>query len=331
MKGTLQSGAFMLACLPIAGCTGVQSALNASGAEASRIQLLAIVLTIFCTLVFIGTGIIAALALFGNEGWRRRLSGEALVVNAGLIFPAAALALLLFYGLVLIGMGGSAANAGDGDFRITVTGKRWWWQVAYATAGGRTIASANELRIPAGRPVKVTLVSDNVIHSFWVPRLAGKLDMIPGRVNTLTLHAEEAGISRGQCAEYCGGAHALMSFFVIALAEDEFSAWLANEAAPAREPEGGAAMRGRDLFVQSGCGGCHTVRGTQAVGAIGPDLTHVGSRHSLGAATLPNDAASFARWIRDNQHIKPENLMPAFDIFDEAQLSDLSAYLEQLR
>jgi len=331
MTRALRNTVCALACISLAGCTGLQSALNASGAEASRIQLLAIVLTVFCTLVFIGTGIVVALALFGSEGWRRRLSSEALVVNAGLVFPAAALAILLFYGLVLIGMGGSAANAGDGDFRITVTGKRWWWRVAYATAEGRTIESANELRIPAGRPVKVTLVSDDVIHSFWVPRLAGKLDMIPGRVNTLALKADTPGISRGQCAEYCGGAHALMSFFVIALAEDDFAAWLSNEAAPARQPRNEAAMRGRDLFMQSGCGGCHTVRGTQAVGKIGPDLTHVGARHSLGAATLPNDAKAFARWIRDNQHIKPENLMPAFEIFTEKQLSDLSAYLEQLR
>jgi cytochrome c oxidase subunit 2 len=331
MRRAWRAGIAVSACTALAGCAGVQSALDASGAEASRIQVLAIVLIVFCTLVFIGTAIIAALALFGSEWWRRVFSGEGLVVHAGFIFPAVALAILLFYGLVLMGMGGDAANGGDGDLRITVTGKRWWWRVAYMMADGRSVESANELRIPAGRPVKVTLLSDDVIHSFWAPRLAGKLDMIPGRVNTLTLKAGEPGISRGQCAEYCGGAHALMSFFVIALEEAEFDAWLSNEASPAREPQGEAAIRGRLLFAQSGCGGCHAVRGTAAAGSIGPDLTHVGSRHSLGAATLPNDARAFARWIRDNQHIKPENLMPAFEIFSEEQLSDLAAYLEQLR
>jgi cytochrome c oxidase subunit 2 len=330
MRATLPGSLTVIACVGLSGCTGIQSALDASGAEASRIQVLAIVLIIFCTLVFLGTGIIAALALFGSERWRRVFSGEGLVVNAGFIFPAVALAILLFYGLVLMGMGGGAA-AGDGDLRITVTGKRWWWRVAYTMADGRTIESANELRIPAGRAVKVTLLSEDVIHSFWAPRLAGKLDMIPGRVNTLTLEAGEPGISRGQCAEYCGGAHALMSFFVIALSPADFEAWLANEASPARAPRDEAGMRGRELFAQSGCGGCHAVRGTQAAGSIGPDLTHVGARHSLGAATLPNDAAAFASWIRDNQHIKPENLMPAFEIFSEEQLFDLSAYLEQLR
>jgi cytochrome c oxidase subunit 2 len=130
MRRAWRAGIAVSACTALAGCAGVQSALDASGAEASRIQVLAIVLIVFCTLVFIGTAIIAALALFGSEWWRRVFSGEGLVVHAGFIFPAVALAILLFYGLVLMGMGGDAANGGDGDLRITVTGKRWWWRVA---------------------------------------------------------------------------------------------------------------------------------------------------------------------------------------------------------
>src|SRR5690606_37173960 len=141
----------------------------------------------------------------------------------------------------------------------------------------------------------VELTSADVIHSFWVPRLAGNLDMIPGRTNTLTLDVSEPGISRGQCAEYCGGPHALMSFFVIAMPQEEFSTWLDQEAAAAKTPETEDEIQGQSLFLASGCGACHAVRGSQANGVIGPDLTHVGSRHSLAAASLPNNAGAFMR------------------------------------
>ncbi|MBA3447535.1 MAG: c-type cytochrome, partial [Pseudaminobacter sp.] len=205
-----------------------------------------------------------------------------------------------------------------------------WWRVVYTTADGRRIESANELRLPAGQPVPVDLTSADVIHSFWVPKLAGKLDMIPGRVNTLTLDASEPGVSRGQCAEYCGGAHALMSFFVIATAAEDFSAWLEREAAEAVKPATEDQLQGHALFIASGCGGCHAVRGTGAKGTIGPDLTHVGGRRTLAAATLPNDVKAFVRWIRDSQHIKPENLMPPYEIFTEAELRQIAAYLDSL-
>ncbi|MBB2971392.1 cytochrome c oxidase subunit II [Mesorhizobium sp. RMAD-H1] len=328
--GFLQWPAAGALLLLASGCAGVQSALDPAGAEAGRIHTLSWVLILFCTAVFIITAVIAAAALFGSERWRRRLSGEKLIIGAGLIFPAVTLTLLLAYGIIVLGMGGSPADTQDG-LRISVVGERWWWRVIYHDENGRRIESANELRIPAGRPVRIDLTSADVIHSFWVPKLAGKLDMIPGRVNTLTLDVEKPGVSRGQCAEYCGGAHALMSFFVIAMAEGDFAAWLANEAKQAGEPTGNSERRGRELFMASGCGACHTVRGTAASGTIGPDLTHVGSRHSLAAATLPNDAEAFARWIRDGQHIKPENLMPAYRIFTDEELASLSSYLAQLR
>ncbi|HET6628162.1 MAG TPA: c-type cytochrome [Woeseiaceae bacterium] len=329
-----------------AGCAGVQSALAPSGAEAERIGLLFQAVTIFCALVFAGVIAAIAVALLGRRSWREKLSGEALVIRAGIFFPVTALSVLLGYGLYVMSLG-SNAQAGSGlrlstdadaplehppgsGLRIAVTGERWWWRVEYVTPDGRRFASANELRLPVGEPVAVELMSDNVIHSFWAPRLAGKLDMIPGRVNTLTLTATEAGVSRGQCAEYCGGAHALMAFYVVAMPPEEFSAWLARASGPAVMPDERPAIDGQALFMTYGCGGCHTVRGTAARGTIGPDLTHVGSRLSLGAGILPNDAQAFARWIRDNQHVKPENLMPPFEIFDHAQLADLAAYLDHL-
>lgn len=322
---------FYGALLPaLASCAGVQSALDPAGGEADRIHLLSIVLFSLAAAIFAGVAAMTAVALFGSEAWRSRLASARLVLWLGAVFPAVALSGLVLYGVSVMGKAAIPPDAGRAALRIEVSGERWWWRVTYVTADGARIESANELRVPAGRAVEVDLTSADVIHSFWVPRLAGKLDMIPGRTNVLTLDVREPGASRGQCAEYCGGAHALMSFFVIAMAEDEFASWLRKEASAARPPASDAEVEGHALFMRSGCGACHAVRGTGAAGIIGPDLTHVGSRHSLAAATLPNDPPSFARWIRDGQHVKPENLMPPYGIFTNAELASLSAYLDHL-
>lgn len=343
IRRLLLPAAVLLLC---AGCAGVQSALAPTGTEAERIDLLFRAVTIFCTLVFVAVMAAMAVALGGRENWREKLSGERLIVGAGIFFPITALTVLLGYGIYVMSLGETAVagtglrlstnggavvdvDAGSG-LRILVTGERWWWRVEYVTPDGRRFESANELRLPVGRPVPVLLASADVIHSFWAPKLAGKLDMIPGRVNTLTLTATEPGVSRGQCAEYCGGAHALMAFYVVAMPPDEFASWLAHAAGPAAAPTEPPATNGQALFMTHGCGGCHAVRGTAAAGTIGPDLTHVGSRLSLGAGILPNDPEAFAHWIRDNQHVKPENLMPPFRIFDDAELAQLAAYLDHL-
>lgn len=336
-----------VALLPLAsGCAGVQSALAPVGAEAERIDILFRAVTIFCTLVFAGVFIATLAALFGRASWREKLAGERLIVRAGILFPIVALTLLLGYSVYVMSQGANAADgsglrlsateqpggnsASGSGLTISVSGERWWWRVTYVTPDGRRIESANELRVPVGEPVAVELTSADVIHSFWAPKLSGKLDMIPGRVNTLTLNVSEPSVSRGQCAEYCGGAHALMAFFVVAVPPDEFANWLAREAGAAAPPITDAELRGQQLFMTRGCGGCHTIRGTAARGTIGPDLTHVGSRLSLGAGILPNDAAAFARWIRDNQHIKPENRMPPFKIFTDTELGQLATYLDHL-
>jgi cytochrome c oxidase subunit 2 len=235
------------------------------------------------------------------------------------------LSALLGYGFTA--MSANAPASSEKAMRIAVIGEQWWWRVIYQTRDGRRVESANELRIPVGQPVILELTSADVIHSLWIPTLAGKLDMIPGRTTRLRVIASKPGVSRGQCAEYCGGAHALMSFHVIATDATEFEAWLGREAAGAQA----ADRKGEQLFQGSGCGACHAIRGTEAKGTIGPDLTHVGSRLSLAAAALPNDAASLARWIRDNQHIKPDNRMPPYRIFGEQELAALSAYLASLK
>ena len=343
-----RAGVFATASLTLAsGCAGVQSALEPAGVEAQRIGSLFWAVTIFCAVVFAGVCAVAGASLFGRSGLREKLADERLVVLAGIWLPVVALSVLLGYGVYVMSLGGSAqagnglrlsandrqdsgSSNASGALRIAVSGERWWWRVVYIRPDGQRVSSANELRLAVGKPVAVELTSADVIHSFWAPRLAGKLDMIPGRVNTLTLTATGPGVSRGQCAEYCGGAHALMSFFVVALAPEEFAAWLAREAGEAAPPNTEDERAGRNLFMTRGCSGCHTVRGTSARGTIGPDLTHVGSRLSLGAGILPNDAGAFARWIRDNQHLKPGNLMPPFQIFTDTELGQLAAYLDHL-
>jgi cytochrome c oxidase subunit 2 len=310
-----------------AGCREMQSALSPAGPEAERISQLFWVMTWGSVAIMLGLIALTAVAILGPPRWRQAIASERLVIGAGIVFPVVVLAGLLGYGLTA--MSANAPAPGERTLRIAVVGEQWWWRVTYQTSDGRRVESANELRIPVGQPVILELTAADVIHSLWIPTLAGKLDMIPGRTTRMRVIASKPGVSRGQCAEYCGGAHALMSFYVVASDEAEFEAWLAREAAGAQS-EGPGAL-GERLFHASGCGACHAVRGTRAMGRIGPDLTHVGGRMSLAAAALPNDAASLARWIRDNQHIKPDNRMPPYGIFSEQELADLSAYLASLK
>lgn len=207
-----------------------------------------------------------------------------------------------------------------------VVGKQFWWEVRLDD----TVVSANELRIPVGRPVLVRLRSDNVIHSFWVPQLSGKLDLIPGQDNALWLQADAPGVYRGQCAEYCGVQHGNMAFFVVAEPEAQWRAWreaaLSAPAAPADEE----AQRGREVFEARACAACHAVAGTSASGTFGPDLTRVGSRLTLGAGTLLNTPANMARWITATQEVKPGALMPSQDLGAD-DLRAVVAYLQGLR
>jgi cytochrome c oxidase subunit 2 len=219
----------------------------------------------------------------------------------------------------------------EGSLVISVSGEQWWWRVRYLLPGGEAVELANEVRLPVGEPVQFRLESPDVIHSFWIPSLGGKMDMLPGRLNLLTLEPTRTGVFRGACAEYCGTAHALMSFKAVVQERPDFDAWLARQREPAAPPVGATATRGRDVFLASGCGACHAVRGTEADGAIGPDLTHVGGRLGLGADTLPNEEADFLRWISHTQAVKPGVHMPAFGMLPEEDLQALASYLDGLR
>jgi cytochrome c oxidase subunit 2 len=258
------------------------------------------------------------------------LARDGTVMVCGIVVPAVILTSLLGYGVWLMHAGRASAREGDVR-RIEVVGEQWWWRVTYVGQHGVGIASANEIRIPVGQVVELVLRSADVIHSFWVPNLAGKVDMIPGRTTYLRLGADRPGTFRGQCAEYCGGPHALMAMEMVALPKGDYEAWLAAQTAPAAKPTADNAARGLALFLSAGCGACHVIRGTAAAGTIGPDLTHVASRRSLAANLLPVSKDSLARFITDNQHVKPGNRMPAFRIFSDADLDALAAFLAGLR
>lgn len=272
--------------------------------------------------------VIAALgvALFGNARLKGRLGGTRAIWIGGIAFPVVVLTVLLVYGLSLTR--NLTAPVPADAMRIRVTGEMWWWRVAYLDRQGRPfMLDANEIHIPAGRPVVIELESNDVIHSFWVPRLSGKLDMVPGRRNILPIQADEPGVFQGQCAEYCGGPHALMGFVVIAHDPATFEATIARRRAPARQ----AGHPGAALFRSTGCAACHRIEGTDANGTAGPDLTHVGTRRSLGAGILPNNRGTLMGWIGDSQSIKPGNRMPPYKTLSAAELQALASYLEAPR
>jgi cytochrome c oxidase subunit 2 len=214
---------------------------------------------------------------------------------------------------------------------ITITGRQFWWDVKYEDLlPSRRVITANELYIPVGRPVVLMVTSNDVVHSFWVPMLHGKRDLVPGYTTALWIEADRPGLFQGQCAEFCGRQHAHMAFTVIALEEHAFDRWLERERQPAPEPLTGIGRHGRDLFLSGRCSGCHTILGTPARGHVGPDLTHVGSRRTIGAGTLPNTHDALMRWIADPQASKPGNRMPA-NTLPAADLDAIAAYLETLR
>ena len=252
-----------------------------------------------------------------------------LIIGGGAVIPTVVLTVLLVYGLAPIPR--LLAPAPEGSLKVFVSGEQWWWRIRYEMPQGETVVLANEIRLPVDEPVEFRLDSPDVIHSFWIPSLGGKIDMIPGRVTRLALTPTKTGVFRGACAEYCGTSHALMSFDVVVHEKQDFARWIAHQAAPALSPSVALAARGEELFLANGCGACHTVHGTPANGIVGPDLTHVGGRLSIGAGTLPNDVDGFVKWIARTEHTKPEVLMPQFGMLPEEDLQALAVYLKGLK
>jgi cytochrome c oxidase subunit 2 len=314
----------------LCGCSERQSALAPRGPGAAQIAQLSWVLFATGTVILLAVLVILWLAIYGSAPTRARLARPGAVVVGGIALPAVVLTGLLGYGIWLT-RGSVLAPGGVDPVRIEVVGEQWWWRVAYLTSDHGRVSSANEIRIPVGRPVEFVLSSADVIHSFWVPNLGGKVDMIPGRVTSLRVIADRAGVFRGQCAEYCGGPHALMALEVVAMPAREVEAWLAAQSTPRAAPTTATDQRGERLLLSAGCGACHTVRGTEAAGTIGPDLTHIGSRRSVGLDTLPLTAANIALFITDGQHLKPGNHMPPFRVLAEDDLKAVASYLASLK
>jgi cytochrome c oxidase subunit 2 len=236
------------------------------------------------------------------------------------------LILLVVYGFTLQSLRELSAPEQPVATSIQVIGNMWWWEVRYPDAG---VVTANEIHIPAGQPVEIVLSSEDVIHSFWVPELHGKLDALPGRVNSFWIEAEEPGVYWGECAEFCGVQHANMAFVVVAEAPEEYQAWLEAQDAPAPAPASEQVSEGLQVFLNSGCVNCHTIRGTPATGELGPDLTHLASRLTLGAGAAPNTRGHLAGWVADPHGIKPGVMMPPSHL-DSEQLQALLTYLESL-
>lgn len=253
----------------------------------------------------------------------------ALIVGGGVLLPTVVLAALLIYGLTMIPQ--LRAPAAADSVRIAVSGERWWWRVRYRLPDGGEFETANEIRLPLGQRTALTLSSPDVIHALWVPSLGGKVDMIPGRTTELVLEPTRTGTFRGACAEYCGTSHAFMNFDVVVMQPEAFAQWMVQQARAASVSPGPEAARGSRLFLAHGCGACHTIRGSEADGVLGPDLTHVGSRQRLGAGVLGNEPEDFIRWIGRTGEVKPGVLMPSFHLLPEDELRAMATYLDGLQ
>jgi cytochrome c oxidase subunit II len=300
-----------------------QSAVHPASPEAASIATLWWVMFAVLSVAFI---IVMALTIFAVSRAPKadRAPGGAMrfVVISGIVVPAIILIALLVYSLHTAA---SLRRPMDG-MRIEVIGLQWWWEVRYPGLG---IVTANEIHVPAGQPVRLELVARDVVHSFWVPNLHGKIDMLPEIVNTFWIRADRPGIWRGQCAEFCGQQHATMALRVVALEREEFDRWVEERRRP--HPAGAPRVqRGEDVFFRASCHVCHTIRGTAADGRLGPDLTHLGSRLTLGAGATGNSRDELARWIDDPQAVKPGNRMPRTPL-EREDLYALVDFLHALR
>jgi cytochrome c oxidase subunit 2 len=324
MGGT--TAGFACVCA-ISACDGPQSALTSAGEDSAHVSMLFITMLTGAALIWTALASVFALAVFRRPKSVQARSLRWLIGVAGILFPTVVLGALLAWGLSTLP---DHRQPGDG-LTIHVTAEQWWWRVDYGLADGTVISSANEIRLPVGERVDFRLGARRVIHSFWIPALGGKMDMFPGRETRLSLKAEVPGTYRGQCAEFCGTSHAWMAFRVVAMPRDEFLAWLDHEADEATAPRDDMAARGARVFDREGCGACHTVRGTENVGRVGPDLTHVGSRSSLAAGRLGTSPRDFAAWIAKPGDFKPGVTMPSYGHLEGEDLLSLASYLKALK
>jgi cytochrome c oxidase subunit II len=311
----------------LSGCAGPQSALDPAGEESHQIRNLFWAMAAGGALIWVGVVGLLLYVLWPSRRAVPERTGGRIIFWAGAVFPSITLLLLLAYAFWLMPGLRPFAQTAQAGLRIEVTGKQFWWQVIYHPVEGAPVMSANEVRLPVGERVELTLKSDDVIHSFWIPALGGKMDMIPGRTNRLSLLATRSGTFRGPCAEFCGTSHALMAIVAVTMEESAFDAWLAAQARPSPN----IAAAGATLFERHGCGACHRIDGTSAQGKIGPDLSHVGARQTLAAGILPNTDEAMARFITEPQKIKPGQHMPGFDMLPASDIRAIAVFLRSLQ
>jgi len=326
--------------LPLSGCS-IQSTLYSSGPAAHRIAVMQWwMLVLFCVATLIMWVLFvwaakrrpgtleehAPIDAGGGHGW---------VLYGGLI-SLFILFVLFTWGLVLMrSFPIHNPTHSDTPPDIVVIGHQWWWEVHYlngpSSPSGTVFVTANEIHIPVNRPVTLELKTADVIHSFWIPALHGKVDMIPGHPNFIRIEASHAGAYQGQCSSYCGKEHALMRLLVIAQPEVQYQTWLKDQRQMGADPTTAQAIQGEQIFLSAQCAKCHTVRGTSAVGIDAPDLTHIGSRRYIASNVFPNNDAYLAAWAVHAQSLKPGALMPNLPNFNGRQLLDMVAYLRQLK
>ena len=335
MKGRVPLAATALAFV-LSGCRGWQSALDPHGPQAHQLARLFWIFTGLLSAIFVAVMIALLIAVLV----RRVPRSDPLITNPGYEHRAmvVVVSLAVLTGITVLALTGISYSGQrdlfrneEGTVSIRVTGHQWWWEIRYEDPdASRTFTTANEIHVPVGKPVKVTLESADVIHSFWVPSLMGKQDLITGRQNDIRFVADRPGIYRGQCAEFCGFQHAHMSLFVVAEEEAAFDRWRDGQIKSADPPSDPERQKGLEAFLSQPCVMCHSVRGTPAGGRVAPDLTHVGSRKALAAGTLPMSRGNLAAWIVDPHGIKPGVNMPTMKLEPDA-VNGIAAYLEGLK
>ena len=313
-----------------------QSVLSPAGTQASTIHALWLLMLWVMTLVFVA--VLASVAVAVVKGIRNRtavnprpVSETSLVRGVGVAVAVTVVILLVLLSASVWTGRSMASLRAASAVTIEITGHQWWWEIAYEDGTpSRRVVTANQIHIPTNRPIALKVTSRDVIHSFWVPNLQGKRDLIPGYTTAVWLQADRRGIFRAQCAEFCGLQHAHMALDVVAESDEDFESWLAAMRLPSRSPPGEVEREGYDVFMRSRCSTCHTIRGTDAAGQVAPDLTHVATRSTIGAGTLANTPDHLAEWIRDPQRIKPGNQMPPTPL-SHRDLQALVAYLRTLQ
>jgi cytochrome c oxidase subunit 2 len=330
--------AWLSAPLALSACKGVQTMLDPAAKQSQEIDLIWRVMLIVCGVMYVLVLGFLAWALWRA---RRKPLDPAPIVGETAAEPALGRGLTGWVALIVAGLVGlttvsflvdrSLAEVGPDPLKIKVTANQWWWQVDYQGATpGEHVTTANELHLPLGRPAVIQLQANDVIHSFWVPNLAGKTDLIPGRTNYVAITPKRLGEFRGQCAEFCGFEHAKMAFDVFVETPERFAAWQARQRQEAPQPAEPAAQKGEAVFTSKACVMCHRIAGTTAGGLVGPDLTHIASRAHIAAGTLPNNRATLAGWIANPQGLKPGTTMPQVSLTAD-ELNSVVAYLETLK